>query len=589
MRYPYKLKRLLIYFLPLLPSILPAGGYLLVTSSGVPYKWNNTTAIPRDIDGGNFGTLVGSAAITFAETAIDVWASPSQSTLTLSFNTTSTSALSEDGDVNTVAEYSAIKNVIDGMSPIVFDEDGSLIAALGLPSGVIGFASIEVVDMVNNFIIESFQLYNGDFIDGDPNDAGELTETEMQAVIMHEMGHALNLDHTQINGHYFIGDTDDPGFVHYGAPPSGVEVVNLMFPFSLGGGNDASNPNIDDLAITERLYGNATAPDDSITGTVFDTDGTTEIQGVNVIARDVSDPFFGAVSNVSGSLAGAITADGTYNLSGLRGTNYTIEIVNVNPDFTEGSSVGPLDPPLSFAVEEFYNGANESENPLTDIPSEFTLVPVNTIGINPILNLDITIPVELVSFTAEVVENAVKLFWLTASETNNFGFEVEKSIDSEVFSEIGFVEGKGTTTTPQQYIFEDNDLSHGTLYYRLKQIDTDGSFDYSDMILVQVSFPEDFSLSQNYPNPFNPETKIRYELPADSGVKVSIYNLRGQKIITLFKGEQKAGRHEIIWDGRSGGRAQLASGVYFVRMEANALSKDLGQGFVRVRKMVLAK
>jgi len=214
------------------------------------------------------------------------------------------------------------------------------------------------------------------------------------------------------------------------------------------------------------------------------------------------------VSNVSGSLAGAIAADGTYNLSGLRGTNYTIEIVNVNPDFTQGSSVGPLDPPLSFAVEEFYNGSNESENPLTDIPSEFTPVPVNTIGINPILNLDSPIPVELVSFTAQVVENAVRLVWGTASETNNFGFEIEKSFNGAVFSEIGFVEGKGTTTTPQQYIFEDNKLSHGTLYYRLKQIDTDGSFAYSDVILVQISFPEDFFSRKIIPIRLIPKPKF---------------------------------------------------------------------------------
>jgi len=483
--------------------------------------------------------------------------------------------------VNTIAEYNAIVNKNDNISPIIFDEDGCLIDSLGFPSGIIGFASIEVIDPANNFIIESFQLYNGDFIDGDENDAGEITQAQMQAVIIHEMGHAMNLDHTQINGHYFIGDTDDPGFVEYGAPPSGVEVVNLMFPFSLGSGNDASVPNIDDLAIAEGLYGHATAPDDSIAGTVFDTDGVTEIQGVNVIARDVSDPFFGAVSNISGSLAGSIAADGNYNLSGLRGINYTIEIVNVNPDFTEGSSVGPLDPPLSFPVEEFYNGANESENPLTDIPSEFTQVPVNSIGINPILNLDITIPVELVSFTAEVIENVVKLFWLTASETNNFGFEIERSFDGEVFSEIGFVAGNGTTTTPQHYTFDDDKLKHGKLYYRLKQIDTDGSFDYSDVILVQVSFPEVFSLAQNYPNPFNSETKIHYELPADSQVKISIYNLRGQKLLTLFEGEQRAGRQDIIWNGRSGEGAQVASGVYLVRMETSQ--------FVLVRKMVLAR
>jgi len=180
-----------------------------------------------------------------------------------------------------------------------------------------------------------------------------------------------------------------------------------------------------------------------------------------------------------------------------------------------------------------------------------------------------------------VVENVVRLFWGTASETNNSGFKIEKSFDSEVFSEIGFVEGKGTTTTPQQYIFEDDKVRNGTLYYRLKQIDTDGSFDYSDMILVQISFPENFSLGQNYPNPFNPETKIQYELPAHSQVKILIYNLKGRQILTLFEGEQGAGRRHVIWNGRNGEGVEVASGVYLVRMETSE--------FVLVKKMVLAR
>ena len=132
MKYFYELRMLLTYFVFLVPSFLPAGGHLPVSSSGIPYKWDNTNAIPRDIDGGNFGTLIGSAAVIFTETAIDVWAG--QSTLTLSFNTTSTAALSADGDVNTVAEYNAISGVIDGRSPIVFDEDGSAYSRLGFPA-----------------------------------------------------------------------------------------------------------------------------------------------------------------------------------------------------------------------------------------------------------------------------------------------------------------------------------------------------------------------------------------------------------------------------------------------------------------------
>ena len=132
------------------------------------------------------------------------------------------------------------------------------------------------------------------------------------------------------------------------------------------------------------------------------------------------------------------------------------------------------------------------------------------------------VPVELQSFTAEVIGSDVKLFWSTATETNNQGFEIERispirSKNDEVRRvgmKIGFVPGFGTTTEVHHYSFVDESLQSGDYQYRLKQIDFDGTFEYSNIIEVTVDAPTKFSLEQNYPNPFNPTTKIKYTIPS---------------------------------------------------------------------------
>ena len=118
------------------------------------------------------------------------------------------------------------------------------------------------------------------------------------------------------------------------------------------------------------------------------------------------------------------------------------------------------------------------------------------------------VPVELTSFTASVSENNVKLLWETASEINNSGFNIERKSANSEYSTVGFVPGFGTTTEPKSYTFSDNNLRTGVYTYRLKQIDFDGTFEYSSEASVEVTAPAEFSLDQNYPNPFNPSTKI---------------------------------------------------------------------------------
>ena len=192
-----------------------------------------------------------------------------------------------------------------------------------------------------------------------------------------------------------------------------------------------------------------------------------------------------------------------------------------------------------------------------------------------------TIPVELTSFSANVISNYVELSWTTATETNNQGFEIERSADNISFANIGYVPGFGTTTETKSYSFTDQSVNSGTYYYRLKQIDFDGSFSYSGVAEVDVALPTEFTLEQNYPNPFNPSTTIQFSLPVDAQVTISIYNLVGEKVAEAVSGNFTAGLNKVTFNA-----SQLTSGVYFYRLDANGIN---GKTFSDVRKMSLLK
>ena len=189
--------------------------------------------------------------------------------------------------------------------------------------------------------------------------------------------------------------------------------------------------------------------------------------------------------------------------------------------------------------------------------------------------IDNPLPVELTSFTYSVTDGIVKLIWTTDSETNNFGFEIERSEDEIDFQKIGFVKGKGTNIIPQRYDFVDENLAPSIYYYRLKQIDLDGAFEYSDAINVTVAPPKDFALAQNYPNPFNPTTTIRYDLPVSSHVVLTVYNILGKEVKTLVDVEQSAGIKTVVWDGTNKVGEPVSSGVYIYRLKARDFHKTL--------------
>ena len=187
-----------------------------------------------------------------------------------------------------------------------------------------------------------------------------------------------------------------------------------------------------------------------------------------------------------------------------------------------------------------------------------------------------SVPVELTSFAAFVSGKNVNLNWTTASEINNSGFEVERKSSNSDWQKIGFVNGNGTTTEKQSYTYTDRNLTEGKFNYRLKQVDFNGTFEYSNVVDVVVSTPNKFELVQNYPNPFNPTTSISFNLPQAGNVKLAVYNLLGQEVQTLVNGFKEAGLHTVNFEAKN-----LNSGIYLYKLEAN--------GFSSVRKMTLLK
>jgi hypothetical protein len=179
------------------------------------------------------------------------------------------------------------------------------------------------------------------------------------------------------------------------------------------------------------------------------------------------------------------------------------------------------------------------------------------------------IPVELVSFKASIFNNSILLMWVTSTELNNRGFEVQKKLNENDFAAIGFVNGTGTAAEKSEYFFTDRNLFQGLNIYRLKQVDYSGIFIYSNEIQINLNIPEEFTLYQNYPNPFNPSTTIKYQIDAPGDVVLQIFNHLGEKVSELVHDYQDAGSYEVDWFARSEKNEPLASGIYIARLSAN--------------------
>ena len=400
-------------------------------ADGVPFTWRMSpdgglvsgAQIQYRTDGGALGVLANATANTRVEGMFQVW--EDVPTANVAFNRAGallpTGAFT-DGDVSTAAEFDAVlascrESPSPAQNPIIYDANGGLFTALGLPSGVIGFAgACEVAsDGVTNRISAAFSALNGKFRDGNAAN-GELTDNEFDAVFIHEFGHLFGLDHSQINLNCLTNAASCPNGSDdlFGLP--------TMFPFLLGGREEtpgvhpARTLSLDDRAWVSRLYPDASFSSSfgTVSGTILFSDGQTHFQGANVIARQLDDPMTpenesrrNAVSCVSGYLftintGQSVTGNNTGgSLFGSRNPlnygrydipvpagSYTVEAESINGAFLGGSGVGPIgDLGFQYPVpaEFFSDPETNSDNPADSTPVS-VLNGVTTGDVDVILN-----------------------------------------------------------------------------------------------------------------------------------------------------------------------------------------------------------
>ena len=205
-----------------------------------------------------------------------------------------------------------------------------------------------------------------------------------------------------------------------------------------------------------------------------------------------------------------------------------------------------------------------------------------------VINNETALPVELTSFSASIQNKTVNLTWQTATEVNNYGFEVERgnrqegignrqqAIGSSDWEKVGFVNGAGNSNSPKEYSFTDKSAASGKYLYRLKQLDNDGQYSYSKEVEVDLGTPTAFALEQNYPNPFNPTTSIQYSVVRSQNVTIKVFNVLGKEVAVLVNEKQEPGTYTVEFS-----TANLASGTYIYRMQAGE--------FVQTKKMIVLK
>jgi hypothetical protein len=244
----------------------------------------------------------------------------------------------------------------------------------------------------------------------------------------------------------------------------------------------------------------------------------------------------------------------------------------------------------SQSTMEFQSGTTIEVQSGADICADIVLKNGTTLGSGT--QCLTVLPVELVSFS--VTSNrlpagrgcSAELIWNTATEVNNYGFEVERrgiqnseiNIQELAWKSIGSVPGSGTSNAPKGYSFADQNVTPGRYAYRIKQIDNGGSFKYSASVEADIGLaPREFMLGQNFPNPFNPTTSFEFTLPEDGRATLKVYNMVGQEVAVLLNEEMKAGvYHQAAFNAD-----RLASGTYFARLEFNGKSL--------VKKLLLMK
>ncbi len=340
--------------------------------------------------------------------------------------------------------------------------------------------------------------------------------------------------------------------------------------------------------------------DNSIPRLVVHLDGqNVATRGNSVYAMPATDDtlfFFGRNGDGYSAFDGVIDEIRVSNVARYGYNDYTVS--KTDPPFTDDAN--------TVLLYDF----DEIATPPADSAENYTFTHLNGVdasGLRGIQTGDykgagtigggLPLPVELTSFTAAVMNEHVILTWQTATEINNLGFEIQRKNEYEVWKRIAFVEGMGNSNHPKTYTFTDNmegaQSPTGKYSYRLKQMNMDGSFEFSEIVEVNVGSPEKFELMQNYPNPFNPTTTIKYTIPSvvaterserysannlsdNVAVTLNVYNMLGQKVATLVNEKQSPGNYRVRFDA-----SDLPSGVYLYTLKTG--------NFVATKKMLYLK
>ncbi len=327
---------------------------------------------------------------------------------------------------------------------------------------------------------------------------------------------------------------------------------------SIGGGISCED-NSDPILINNILYGNTAATGNQV-----------------YLLDNASDPIFtycdiqGGKEGFGGSGAGA-NYTGLYENSIDSNPLFTSAVIDdytlTNYSLCIGAGISSAQiAGVTYSVPPFCYVGNPRPSPSGTDPD---------IGACESL-FALPVPVELTSFTATTNGKEVTLNWSTATELNNQGFEVQRKFGSNDFVSVGSVKGHGTTTSPKQYTYVDKLADAGKYFYRLKQIDFGGKYEYSQVVEVNWSPFTTYKLEQNYPNPFNPVTTIGYMLQEKSNTKLTLLNALGEEVAILANEEQDKGYHKVEFSG-----SKLTSGVYLYRLQAG--------NFVETKKMILMR
>jgi hypothetical protein len=348
---------------------------------------------------------------------------------------------------------------------------------------------------------------------------------------------------------------------------------------TLGGGGlfeTATSTSTTSMFINLTLYGNTSKYGGAIfvsgltSSTIVNSimwNDTATTNGSEIYSTASSGSSTISYSLVEGGVSGSgVTGSGAYTDGGHN--------LDLDPLFTDSSSHNFTLTASSPAID---SGNNTVSTATTDLAGN-TRISDGAVDIGAYEYQGAPLAVQMTSLTAKATLGGVELRWITVTEVNNFGFSVERQDRSNSqWSDIAFVPGAGTSSSPRTYTFIDAEVTPGDYSYRIKQTDKNGSSTYSSSLEVNVGLaPKEFSLSQNYPNPFNPSTTIQYQLPQSSHVTLTVYNVLGQPIDQLVNDDENAGNYRIQWNA-----SNFSSGVYFYRLQAG--------NFVDVKKLILLK